>query len=79
MQKQEDERQMLNTDPREQAYYRHTNTRERCRREKQRMGIGPVLVVLTILIIGVVFGDWSRFVRLPPCQRIPSSLLDTLD
>jgi hypothetical protein len=61
MQKQEDERQILNTDPREQAYYRHTNTRGRYRREKQRMGIGPVLVVLTILIIGVVFWGLVAF------------------
>jgi len=61
MQKQEDERQMLNIDPREQAYYQHTNTRERYRREKQRMGIGPVLVVLTILIIGVVFWGLVAF------------------
>jgi DUF4097 and DUF4098 domain-containing protein YvlB len=61
MQKQEDERQMLNTDPREQAYYQYTNTRERYRREKQRMGIGPMLVVLTILIIGVVFWGLVAF------------------
>jgi hypothetical protein len=55
MQMQENEQHTINVDPREQTYYHPTNAQGRYRRKKQRMGIGPVLVVLTILIIGVVF------------------------
>ncbi|GHO93835.1 hypothetical protein KSF_038830 [Reticulibacter mediterranei] len=61
MQTQENERHMINVDPREQAYYQPTNARGRYRRERQRIGIGPVWVVLTILIIGIVFWGLVAF------------------
>lgn len=55
MQKQDNERQTINPDPREQTSYQRTNMGGRYRREKPRVDIGPVLVVLTLLVIGIVF------------------------
>ncbi len=61
MQMQENERQTITIDPRERAYYQRSNAKGRYRKEKQRVGIGPVLVVLTLLIIGIVFWGLISF------------------